>query len=69
MTPAEAITAATVNAAYAYSFGQEAARSSRTSSRIFVIHDCSDYSEIHYFFGRETARTVYLGGVRLAVES
>ena len=28
----------------------------------FVIHDCDDYRELPYFFGRDTARAVYLGG-------
>jgi imidazolonepropionase len=28
----------------------------------FVIHDCADYRELPYFFGRETARAVYVAG-------
>jgi imidazolonepropionase len=30
----------------------------------FAIHDCDDYRELPYFFGRDTARAVYIGGVR-----
>jgi imidazolonepropionase len=62
MTPAEAITAATVNAAY--SLGRGARIGSLEPGKLadFVVHDCDDYREIAYFFGRETARAVYIGG-------
>ena len=29
----------------------------------FAIHDYNDYRELPYFFGRETAQVVYIGGV------
>ena len=28
----------------------------------FAIHDCDDYRELPYFFGRDTAHAVYLAG-------
>ena len=31
----------------------------------FVIHDVSDYREIPYYFGMQTARRVFCGGEEL----
>jgi imidazolonepropionase len=62
MTPAEAITAATVNAAYSVGRGGEIASLEPGKRADFAIHDCADYREIAYFFGRETARAVYVAG-------
>jgi hypothetical protein len=33
-----------------------------------VIHDCSDFREIPYFFGARTAREVFVGGQRVMPE-
>ena len=62
MTPAEAITAATINAAYSLGRGGRIGSLEAGKVADFVIHDAADYREIPYFFGRETAREVYLGG-------
>ena len=62
MTPAEAIVAATVNAAYSLGRGREIGSLEPGKLADFVVHDCDDYREIAYFFGRETARSVYIGG-------
>ena len=62
MTPAESITAATINAAYSLGRGDEIGSLEPGKRADFVIHDCDDYREIPYFFGRETARAVYMGG-------
>jgi imidazolonepropionase len=62
MTPAEAITAATINAAYSLGRGDEIGSLEVGKRADFVIHDAADYREIAYFFGRETAREVYVGG-------
>ncbi|HLH20871.1 MAG TPA: imidazolonepropionase [Bryobacteraceae bacterium] len=67
MTPAEAITAATVNAAYSLGRGGEIGSLEPGKLADFVIHDAADYREIAYFFGRETAREVYIGGERKAI--
>jgi imidazolonepropionase len=63
MTPAEGITAATVNAAY--SLGRGARIGSLEPGKLadFVIHECDDYRELPYFFGRDTATAVFTGGV------
>ena len=65
MTPAEAITAATINAAYSLGRGDEIGSLERGKRADFVIHDCEDYRELAYFFGIEHASEVYASG-RLA---
>jgi hypothetical protein len=30
-----------------------------------VIHDCRDYRELAYFFGVQSAQSVYIGGTRV----
>jgi imidazolonepropionase len=65
MTPAEAITAATVNAAYSLRRGGEIGSLEEEKRADFVIHDCADYRELCYFFGVEHAHAVFTEG-RLA---
>jgi imidazolonepropionase len=65
MTPAEALTAATINAAYSLGRGAETGSLEKGKRADFVVHDCADYREVAYFFGLEHARAVYAGG-RLA---
>jgi imidazolonepropionase len=62
MTPAESITAATVNAAYSLGRGDETGTLEAGKRADFVIHDCADYREVAYFFGVEHAHTVYVDG-------
>ena len=62
MTPAEAITAATINAAYSLGRGGEIGTLEPGKRADFVIHDCADYREIAYFFGVEHAHAVYAAG-------
>jgi imidazolonepropionase len=63
MTPAEAITAATINGAYSLRRGDAIGSLEPGKLADFAIHDAGDYRELAYFFGRETARAVYVGGV------
>lgn len=62
MTPAEAITAATINAAYSLGRGAEIGSLEVGKRADFAIHDCSDYRELAYFFGIEPALAVYIDG-------
>jgi imidazolonepropionase len=62
MTPAEAITAATINAAYSLGRGDEIGSLEPGKHADFVIHDCSDYRELAYFAGIEHPLEVYVGG-------
>ena len=62
MTPAESITAATINAAYSLGRGNRNGSLEPGKFADFAIHDCGDYRELPYFFGREPAWAVYVGG-------
>jgi imidazolonepropionase len=62
ITPAEAITAATINAAYSLNRGEQLGSLEPGKTADFVIHDCNDYREPAYFFGIEHAWQVYAGG-------
>lgn len=65
LTPAEGVTAATINAAYSLNRGDQIGSLEPGKRADFVVHDCEDYREIAYFFGVEHARETYVGG-RLA---
>ena len=62
VTPAEGLTAATVNAAYSLNRGGEAGTLEPGKRADFVAHDCADYRELAYFFGVEHAHATYVGG-------
>jgi imidazolonepropionase len=62
MTPAEALTAATINAAYSLGRGDEIGSLEKGKRADFVIHDCEDYRELAYFFGIEHPWRVYASG-------
>src|SRR5438874_8626370 len=62
MTPAEAISAATINAAYSLGRGDEIGSLEKGKRADFVIHDASDYRELAYFFGIEHPWRVYASG-------
>jgi len=62
MTPAEAITAATINAAHSLGRGNEIGSLEKGKLADFVIHDCEDYRELAYFFGIEHPWRVYASG-------
>jgi imidazolonepropionase len=62
MTPAESITATTVNAAYSLARGGQIGSLEPGKRADFVVHDCSDYREIGYFVGLEFAHMVYIDG-------
>ncbi len=65
MTPAESVTAATINAACSLARAKDLGSLEPRKVADFVIHDCDDYREISYFFGIEHAWKVYTRG-RLA---
>jgi imidazolonepropionase len=62
MTPAESITAATINAAYSLNRGAQLGSLEPGKIADVVIHDCDDYRELAYFFGLEHAQRVYIKG-------
>ena len=62
LSPAEGITAATINASYSLGRGDVIGSLEKGKMADFVIHDCEDYREIPYFFGMEHPWQVYAGG-------
>ncbi|HKO99697.1 MAG TPA: imidazolonepropionase [Pyrinomonadaceae bacterium] len=62
ITPAEGITACTINAAYSLNLGDQIGSLESGKIADFVIHDCEDYREIAYFFGVEHPWKTYAGG-------
>lgn len=62
MTPAEGVTAATINAAYSLNRGDQIGSLEPGKIADFVIHDCDDYRELAYFFGIEHAWRVFARG-------
>jgi imidazolonepropionase len=62
MTAAESITAATINAAYSLRRGAEIGSLEEGKWADFVVHDCDDYRELPYFFGRDPVLSAYVAG-------
>lgn len=62
MTPAEAITATTINAAYSLGRGDEIGSLEVGKRANFVIHDCEDWRELAYFAGIEHPVAVFIDG-------
>src|ERR1043166_431209 len=63
MSPAESITATTINAAYSLGRGDLIGSLEPGKIADFVIHDCADYRELAYFFGIEHPWKVYTNGL------
>ena len=62
MSPAEAITASTVNAAYSVNRGDRIGSLEPGKLANFVIFDCEDYRELAYWFGFPQTHSVYVRG-------
>ena len=62
MSPAEAITASTVNAAYSLNRGDKISSLEPGKLANFVIFDCEDYRELAYWFGMPQTHSVYVRG-------
>jgi imidazolonepropionase len=67
MSPAEAITASTVNAAYSVNRGDKIGSLEPGKLANFVIFDCDDYRELAYWFGVPQTRSVYIKGERVGL--
>ena len=65
MTPAEALTAANINAAYSLNRGSEIGSLEPGKTADFAVHDAEDYRELPYFFGDHQAAMVFAKGVRV----
>ncbi|MEO5721972.1 MAG: imidazolonepropionase [Chthoniobacterales bacterium] len=62
MTPAEGVTAATINAAYSLGRGDRIGSLEGGKRANFSIFDCADYRELAYIFGLPQTRAVYIRG-------
>lgn len=65
MSPAEAIVAATINAAYSLDLGAQIGSLEPGKRADFVLYDTADWREIAYWFGRESAAEVFVAGKRV----
>jgi len=65
MSPAEAITAATINAAYSLNRGNKIGSLEAGKIANFSIFDCEDYREMAYWFGFPQTHSVYVKGERV----
>ncbi|MFN2541333.1 MAG: imidazolonepropionase [Chthoniobacterales bacterium] len=65
MSPAEAITAATINAAYSLSRANKIGSLEPGKLANVAVFDCQDYREIGYWFGMPQTHSVYVRGERV----
>jgi imidazolonepropionase len=65
MSPSEAITASTINAAYSLRRGNKIGSLEPGKLANFVIFDCRDYRELAYWFGFPMTNAVYIKGRRV----
>jgi imidazolonepropionase len=65
MSPAEALTASTINAAYSLNRGDKIGSLEPGKLANFSIFDCADYRELAYWFGIPLADSIYIKGERI----
>jgi imidazolonepropionase len=65
MTPAESLTAATINAAYSLNRGDRIGSLEGGKRANFALYHCEDYRELAYYFGAPQTHSVYVDGERL----
>ena len=62
MTPAEALTAATINAAYSLSLGGQVGSLEAGKQADLLIHECADYRELAYYMAAPLRPRVFIAG-------
>jgi imidazolonepropionase len=65
MTPAETLTAATINPAWSLNLGGQVGSLECGKYADFVVHEASDYREIPYFLGTQRPTMVFAQGERI----
>jgi imidazolonepropionase len=66
MIPAEALTAATINAAWSLDLAATVGSLEPGKVADFVVHEASDYRELAYFLGTQRPAKVFAAGRQLA---
>ena len=66
MTPAEGVTAATINAACSLRRGNKIGSLEVGKLANFALYDCEDYRELAYWFGVPQTHSVYVRGQRIS---
>ncbi len=69
LLPAEALTAATINAAYALHLGDRVGSLDPRKQADFVIHEFDDYRELAYFVAAPLRPRVFIAGVEANLDS
>jgi imidazolonepropionase len=69
MSPAEAITASTINGAYSLNRGEKIGSLEPGKLANFSIFNCQDYRELAYWFGFVQAHSVYVRGEKVDATS
>jgi imidazolonepropionase len=64
MSPAEAVSASTINPAYSLGRGDQIGSLESGKLANFSIFDCGDYRELAYWFGVLQTHSVYAKGKR-----
>jgi imidazolonepropionase len=62
LSPAEALTAATINPAYSLNVGAEAGSLESGKQADFLIHELDDYRELAYFIAAPARPRVFIAG-------
>ena len=67
MLPAEALVAATINAAWSLGLGREVGSLEKGKSADFLIHECEDYRELAYYVAAPARPRVFIAGSEVAL--